>query len=190
MHSAISAAMSLCKYAVCVCRPQRKQLHAALHTLALICIIGAIAAAISSHELKQPDRIPNFYSPHSWLGLSTLTVIVAQVSVFSSSLPDFVQSSAHNLPLTHGLPACMRASFSICASISYISLFVMPSQVTTQMLCNAVPSGAVRLPVSKDRHPQQARFGTPASLCGASSLHCRPCNHGSKSPVIAAFPVM
>ena len=62
-----------------VCRPQRKQLHAALHSVALICIVGAIAAAISSHNLARPV-IPNFYSPHSWLGASTLTVVVAQVT--------------------------------------------------------------------------------------------------------------
>ncbi len=65
--------------AVCACRPQRKQLHAALHSLALACIIGAIAAAISSHTRKRPDPIPNFYSPHSWLGLTTLSVVTAQV---------------------------------------------------------------------------------------------------------------
>lgn len=62
-------------------RPQRKQLHAALHSLALACIIGAIAAAISSHTLKRPDPIPNFYSPHSWLGLTTLSVVTAQVQL-------------------------------------------------------------------------------------------------------------
>ncbi|KAL3135516.1 hypothetical protein ABBQ38_005996 [Trebouxia sp. C0009 RCD-2024] len=61
-------------------RPQRKQLHAALHSLALVCIVGAVAAAISSHNLAVPV-IPNFYSPHSWLGISTLTVIVAQYLV-------------------------------------------------------------------------------------------------------------
>lgn len=62
-------------------RPQRKQLHATLHTLALICIVGGVAAAISSHTLKRPDPIPNFYSPHSWLGLTTLSVILAQYLV-------------------------------------------------------------------------------------------------------------
>jgi len=62
------------------CRPQRKQLHATLHSLALVCIVGAIAAAISSHTLKRPDPIPNFYSPHSWLGLTTLSVVAAQVT--------------------------------------------------------------------------------------------------------------
>ena len=35
-------------------RPQRKILHAALHSAALLCIVLALVAAFQSHNLKRP----------------------------------------------------------------------------------------------------------------------------------------
>ena len=62
-----------------VCRPQRKLMHAALHTLAVICVALALVAAFDSHTKKKPVPTPNLYSPHSYLGLTTLVLLAAQV---------------------------------------------------------------------------------------------------------------
>ena len=61
------------------CRPQRKLLHAALHTLAVIAVALALVAAFQSHTLKRPVPTPNLYSPHSYLGITTLVLLSAQV---------------------------------------------------------------------------------------------------------------
>jgi len=52
-------------------RPQRKLLHAALQTLAILLIwIGATFAYLS-HTLKEPTTIPNFYSESAALCLAS-----------------------------------------------------------------------------------------------------------------------
>lgn len=60
-------------------RPLRKAYHAALHTLAILAATLGTAAAILSHTLKRPSKVPNFYSVHSVLGLATLVLLAAQV---------------------------------------------------------------------------------------------------------------
>lgn len=65
---------------VCPChRPQRKLLHAALHTIAVTAVALGLVAAFNSHTLKRPVPTPNLYSPHSYLGLTTLVLLSAQV---------------------------------------------------------------------------------------------------------------
>ena len=71
-----NAMLYLCHAA---CRPQRKLMHAALHTLAVICVALALVAAFDSHTKKRPVPTPNLYSPHSYLGLTTLVLLAAQV---------------------------------------------------------------------------------------------------------------
>lgn len=59
-------------------RPQRKIVHAALHSAALLCIVLALVAAFQSHNLKKPTATPNLYSPHSYLGLAVTVLAFLQ----------------------------------------------------------------------------------------------------------------
>lgn len=59
-------------------RPQRKIVHAALHSAALLCIVLALVAAFQSHNLKLPTPTPNLYSPHSYLGLAVTILAFLQ----------------------------------------------------------------------------------------------------------------
>lgn len=59
-------------------KPQRKVLHVALQSAALVFIILGLITTIKSHTLKRPTPIPNFYSPHSWMGLFTTSLAVLQ----------------------------------------------------------------------------------------------------------------
>lgn len=61
-------------------RPQRKQVHAALHSAALVLAVLGLTAAWRSHTLKEPP-IPNLYSPHSWLGVAALLLMAGQVGI-------------------------------------------------------------------------------------------------------------
>ena len=59
-------------------------MHAALHTLAVICVILALIAAFTSHTLKRPVPTPNLYSPHSYLGIMTVILLGAQVRLLKA----------------------------------------------------------------------------------------------------------
>ncbi|KAF8070981.1 nitric oxide synthase [Scenedesmus sp. PABB004] len=61
-------------------RPLRKQVHWALHSAALLAALLGFLAAWKSHTLKTPP-IPNFYSPHSWLGGAALALLLGQYAV-------------------------------------------------------------------------------------------------------------
>ncbi|GFH06378.1 cytochrome b561 domain-containing protein, partial [Haematococcus lacustris] len=56
----------------------RKTVHWVLHSLALLCIALGLLAAYKSHSLKLPVPIPNWYSPHSFLGLTTMALLAVQ----------------------------------------------------------------------------------------------------------------
>jgi len=50
-----------------------------LQIIAVIAAVLGVTAAIASHNLKRPMKIPNFYSPHSYLGIFTLILLALQV---------------------------------------------------------------------------------------------------------------
>jgi cytochrome b561 len=52
--------------------------HWVFHSLAFIAALLGFLAAWKSHTLKQPP-IPNLYSPHSYIGLAALLLLVGQV---------------------------------------------------------------------------------------------------------------
>jgi len=59
-------------------RQHRKLWHFSLHTSALAAGTLGVIAAIKSHTLKQPTPIPNFYSPHSYLGILACVLFLGQ----------------------------------------------------------------------------------------------------------------
>jgi cytochrome b-561 len=60
-------------------RPLRKKIHYSMHFLALFCACFGVLAAFQSHNLKLPTPLPNLYSPHSFLGMTTVCLLVLQV---------------------------------------------------------------------------------------------------------------
>lgn len=62
-------------------REWRKKVHWSLHTAAAVCILFGLTAAFQSHNLKRPVPIPNLYSPHSLLGLTTVLMATLQFCV-------------------------------------------------------------------------------------------------------------
>ena len=62
-----------------VSRPAKKVYHVSLQIAALTLALLGFVAALRSHTLKRPTPIPNFYSPHSFLGLAVLLLLLVQV---------------------------------------------------------------------------------------------------------------
>ncbi|MEW5300840.1 MAG: hypothetical protein WDW36_003740 [Sanguina aurantia] len=60
-------------------RAASKKLHACLHAAAAVCIVCGLTAAFKSHSLKLPIPIPDLYSPHSMLGLTTTILWSLQI---------------------------------------------------------------------------------------------------------------
>ena len=131
-----------------LCRPQRKQLHAALHSIALVCIVGAVAAAIRSHTLKRPTPTPNFYSPHSWLGLGTLSIIAVQVNhCLATACTRTVFAAPASLPVTVcNEQTCFAWLCSLCTL--HCPDQPLPSCVSVPMLTktNRLPNQAFSKP--------------------------------------------
>ena len=78
-------------YRSCRCcrRIANKLLHTVFHLLAMPCIAIAFVATYDSHTNRTvpceqgecPAPIPNFYSLHSWMGLTTMGLFAMQVNV-------------------------------------------------------------------------------------------------------------
>ncbi|CAG7836587.1 unnamed protein product [Allacma fusca] len=57
-----------------------KLLHTVFHAFSIVCIAIGFLTVWDSHELENP-KIPNFYSLHSWLGLTTMGLFAIQFVV-------------------------------------------------------------------------------------------------------------
>ncbi|CAH2011946.1 unnamed protein product [Acanthoscelides obtectus] len=70
-------------YRICRCcrRIYVKLLHTVFHALAIPCVAVGFLAVLDSHNLKQPNPIPNFYSLHSWIGLVCMGLFAIQFVV-------------------------------------------------------------------------------------------------------------
>ena len=73
-------------YRTCRCcrRIWSKLLHTIFHLLAAPCIALGFVATWDYHNLRtdndgNPNPIPNFYSLHSWMGLTTMGLFALQV---------------------------------------------------------------------------------------------------------------
>lgn len=78
------SAMILYRTCRCCRRIWNKLLHTILHILAIPCIVIGFIAVLDSHNLRKdkdgnPAPIPNFYSLHSWIGLTAMGLFVLQV---------------------------------------------------------------------------------------------------------------
>ena len=106
-------------------RPQRKILHAALHSAALLCIVLALVAAFQSHNLKRPTPTPNLYSPHSYLGLAVTILAFLQARsaytlYLNLSAPHYSSTCTHRTPTSAWLSpswrSCMRGA-PLCPAV-------------------------------------------------------------------------
>ncbi|KAI8469941.1 MAG: cytochrome b561 [Monoraphidium minutum] len=61
-------------------QPLCKVAHWVCHSLAVVCVAGGLSAVWRSHDLASPP-IPNLYSPHSFLGLATVSLMAVQFGV-------------------------------------------------------------------------------------------------------------
>jgi len=59
-------------------RPERKVVHWACHSLAVVCVAAGLSAVWRSHNLARPP-MSNLYSPHSFLGMATVCLLGLQV---------------------------------------------------------------------------------------------------------------
>lgn len=60
-------------------RSAKKAYHVTLQLLAWTLAVLGLTAAVRSHTLKLPAPIPNFYSPHSFLGILVFVLLFTQV---------------------------------------------------------------------------------------------------------------
>ncbi|PNW74130.1 hypothetical protein CHLRE_13g586600v5 [Chlamydomonas reinhardtii] len=59
-------------------RETRKRIHWGCHSAAIICLALGLIAVLQSHRLKLPVPMPDWYSPHSYLGITALVLLALQ----------------------------------------------------------------------------------------------------------------
>ena len=120
-----------------------KLLHTIFHALSIACIAIGFFTVWDFHEMSSP-KIPNFYSLHSWLGLTTMGLFAIQVrhinphyffnkihyyNVFHPFLFQFVMGFFCFLILLccEGATAAFRASLVPAHSTFGLITFIMAS---------------------------------------------------------------
>jgi len=100
-----------------------KLLHVVIHSMILVFVIVALKAVFDSHNLNAKGPIPNLYSLHSWIGLSTVILFCFQyVCGFTTFLfPGLAMSTRQRfLPLHKfaGMFIFIVANMSVMMGIS------------------------------------------------------------------------
>eukprot|EP00210_Caulerpa_lentillifera_P005646 g5399.t1 len=57
----------------------RKLIHATYHGLTMLFVALGLIAVFRSHSEKEPKALDDLYSPHSYLGITTMVLLVLQV---------------------------------------------------------------------------------------------------------------
>jgi len=119
----------------CISRRTSKALHAMVMLLSLATAIIGLWAVFESHDLASPP-IPNMFSLHSWVGISTLGFFAVQLAFgllifLFPCAPSRVRGYYHPLHIFFGL--CMLASATAAALIGITeeALFSLSSSYTT-----------------------------------------------------------
>lgn len=63
------------------CRFWKKVIHASLQVTVAVLMVLSLTAVFRSHTEKKPKAIDNLYSPHSYLGITTLVLFAFQASL-------------------------------------------------------------------------------------------------------------
>ena len=109
-------------YRTCRCcrRIWSKLLHTIFHLLAAPCIALGFVATWDYHNLRRdndgnPSPIPNFYSLHSWMGLTTMGLFALQVIHYSGNPPGEINCSE---PAFYCSSSSVSSAFCFCCVAS------------------------------------------------------------------------
>lgn len=128
-------------------RPARKTWHAALHTAAMLAGVLGLTAVIKSHTLKRPDPMNNFYSVHSFIGLTVLSLFLLQyiLGVLAYLAPKFSTSNRAAFGALHAFLGLTTFTGGIAAmaigiqeKTTFVQLVAKPGVTTAVMRLPAV----------------------------------------------------
>ncbi|GIL75477.1 hypothetical protein Vretimale_8111 [Volvox reticuliferus] len=129
-------------------RATRKRIHWGCHMAAGLCLALGLVAVVQSHRLKRPNPMPDWYSPHSFLGLTALAIMGLQVLVgmYSYGWPKLSLSNRMALGPLHrfwGMAAWLAGLGAIASGLQEKVTFIhMKKPLTGKELHGLV----VRLP--------------------------------------------
>ena len=126
-------------------RPARKTWHASLHTVAMVIGIFGLTAVIKSHTLKRPDPMSNFYSVHSFIGLTVCSLFLIQyiLGIIAYLAPKFTASNRAAFSALHAFLGLTTFTGGIAA----IAIGVQEKTTFVQLVGKpAVTAAVMRLP--------------------------------------------
>jgi len=115
----------------CINRRTSKALHALVMILALAAAIIGLWAVFDSHNLADPP-IPNMFSLHSWVGISTIGLFAVQllfgllIFLFPCA-PSRVRGYYHPLHIFFGLAMLASATAAAVIGLTEEALFSLPN---------------------------------------------------------------
>jgi len=115
----------------CLSRKKSKALHALVMLLALAAAIVGLWAVFDSHNLADPP-IPNMFSLHSWVGISTMGFFAIQLLLgllifLFPCAPSRIRGYYHPLHVFFGLAMLASATAAALIGITEEALFSLPS---------------------------------------------------------------
>ncbi|EFJ50224.1 hypothetical protein VOLCADRAFT_116942 [Volvox carteri f. nagariensis] len=164
-------------------REVRKRIHLGCHLAATVCVFLGFVAVLQSHRLKLPDPMPDWYSPHSFLGLTAIALVGLQVLVglYSYVWPRLGLSHRMALGPLHrfwGAAAWLAALGAVATGLQEKVTFMQMKTLTRKDLFGpAVRLPAVVLPllvvlallVLYHQVPPASKASTPEGFGGSPS---------------------